>query len=866
MCGFVLSSFICISSWALLVNALSSLPDVEKYEVISPRRLNNAREKRSLSTDKRLYSEELRYALTIEGRNYTLHLEKNRNLLGKDYTETHYLKNGTEVTSTPNLKDHCYYQGHIQGMNDSSASVEVCSGIRGLVRAGQKLFLIEPLGGSGDGEHALYRQEHLRRKRSACREANRTVFDKDPKPAGFIRIQSWRSAPVVKGPKYVELFLVVDNTEYKQHNKDMSQIRRRMMDVTNHIDKLYRTINIRVMLVGLEVWTDWDKIDVSTDPDKTLTRFLEWRKNVLLKKKRHDNAHFVTGISFVGSTVGLANKFAMCTINSAGVNEDHNPNSIGLASTIAHEMGHNLGMSHDTESCYCEKSLSPKGCVMAPSVGDVFPQSFSSCSQQELESFLNQISSACLNNVPSAGDLFGGPECGNMFLEPGEECDCGTVEECRNPCCNATTCRLTEGAQCAQGECCQACKLKPAGVVCRKSAGDCDLDDFCSGLSAECPKDDFKMNGLPCENNQGYCFNGQCPTHLQHCQILWGPGAQVAPDLCFKNNQQGNLHLFCKKTRYGPQPCAQEDVKCGKIHCTGGSDLPVTQSKYVLTMSWPQLLKCNVAEVTDTEAEDIGLVPTGTKCGDNKVCYGNACKDIAVYGTKGCSEKCNNHGVCNHERKCHCDPGWAPPYCDVKLSELPQGGSAVVIAVSVVVTILVLLPLIVGGLICCRRGRKEVYSTKKRAHSASGLSNPLFHGVSTKSSPRCAPPRISTPTFLESSASPLPCAPLRSTVTPSRAPPQPPPKIAATQSAAKSSPIVKPSQPPPLPPPETVCFQAKPPAPKKPLPDLSVKQVAKPNSAPPVPPVKPPGSAPHRKQPQVAGKPKTALMPPVKPR
>lgn len=29
--------------------------------------------------------------------------------------------------------------------------------------------------------------------------------------------------------------------------------------------------------------------------------------------------------------------------------------------------------------------------------------------------------------------------------------------------------------------------------------------------------------------------------------------------------------------------------------------------------------------------------------------------------------------VCNHESKCHCQPGWAPPFCDVQQTELPEG-------------------------------------------------------------------------------------------------------------------------------------------------------------------------------------------------
>lgn len=57
------------------------------------------------------------------------------------------------------------------------------------------------------------------------------------------------------------------------------------------------------------------------------------------------------------------------------------------------------------------------------------------------------------------------------------------------------------------------------------SVGECDLTDYCTGASAECPEDSFEMNGKPCYNQaEGYCHDGQCPTHEQHCWRLFGPG------------------------------------------------------------------------------------------------------------------------------------------------------------------------------------------------------------------------------------------------------------------------------------------------------------------------------------------------------
>lgn len=42
-----------------------------------------------------------------------------------------------------------------------------------------------------------------------------------------------------------------------------------------------------------------------------------------------------------------------------------------------------------------------------------------------------------------------------------QDVNCPCLQECTNPCCNATSCRLTEGSQCAEGDCCHDCKVRP---------------------------------------------------------------------------------------------------------------------------------------------------------------------------------------------------------------------------------------------------------------------------------------------------------------------------------------------------------------------------------------------------------------------
>uniref|UniRef100_A0A3Q4IG24 ADAM metallopeptidase domain 8b n=1 Tax=Neolamprologus brichardi TaxID=32507 RepID=A0A3Q4IG24_NEOBR len=208
-------------------------------------------------------------------------------------------------------------------------------------------------------------------------------------------------------------------------------------------ESFYIFIRIKVTSLLFLIWSNKDLIDVSHSSEATLDKFLAWRQDDLLLRVKHDNAQFVT--DFDGDTVGLANKFAMCTGTSGGVNQDHNENPIGLASTIAHEMGHNFGLSHDAPDCTCGNQM--------------FPELFSSCSLSQLAEFLERAQPSCLQKPTSSRIIAVGPRCGNAIVDPGEECDCGTVKECTNPCCDASTCRLTAGSQCAHGQCCEKCQV-----------------------------------------------------------------------------------------------------------------------------------------------------------------------------------------------------------------------------------------------------------------------------------------------------------------------------------------------------------------------------------------------------------------------
>ncbi|XP_040010064.1 disintegrin and metalloproteinase domain-containing protein 28 isoform X2 [Xiphias gladius] len=627
--------------------------------------------------------------MTVGGEHIEMQLEKNDGLLTKDYTETYYKEDGTQVTTTPNDMDHCYYHGRIVNDSKSSVSISTCDGLRGYFRTSAQRYLIEPLSGGDDGDHAVMTVDEKKNfTPSVCGVTNTSWSDDFEPPTSRSRSRSG-AVSIIQQKKYIELFLVADNREYVKMKRDQRELRKKIFEMVNFVNLVYKPLRTFIALVGLEIWSNGDLITVTPPAGANLDAFTRWRNSELVKRKKHDNAHLISGIDFDGATVGLAFIGTLCSGNSVGVVQDHSDRAIAVGATLAHEMGHNLGMDHDDSSaCICAGDT----CIMAAALSWNVPRSFSSCSSNKYERYLTSRRPSCLLDKPDYTSLVSLSVCGNGFVETGEQCDCGTVEECTNPCCNATTCTLNEGSQCAEGDCCENCKILPPTRECRSKQDDCDLSEYCDGKSATCPEDVFAVNGIPCDGGLGYCYNGQCPQRQNQCVKMYGPSAIEARPSCYHQNTRGTYYGFCRRPsndRY--IPCQREDMFCGKLICHNGNDNP----------NYGRMVRVGDCKAAffDDYTKDYGQVDTGTKCGVGKVCSQNQCVDLeTAYKNTNCSAECPGHAVCNHRSECQCEPGWIPPYCNSEDEAFRtlSTGQTVAIAVIVILVVLGIIAAVVG--------------------------------------------------------------------------------------------------------------------------------------------------------------------------
>lgn len=735
---------------------------LKKYDVVKPQ-LVHERWKRhadpSHTSAQDRHADSIAYSVRIDGHEHVLHLTKNTHFLSKNFVVLSHdvLEKWKAHTET---LENCHYQGHVEGYEDSLVALSTCEGLRGIILIGNNSYGLEPILHSKANEHLLFLLKDSQSEPFVCGLANETSSSEDHSHSADMSmfLRKKRNLPQTK---YVELALVVDNLRFVFKNQDKTAVRNEMVQLANLLDTYYTQLNIRIALIGVTIFDKENPFSVEGNPGEVLGRFVQWRKTVLLPQLRHDVGQLIVGRSgaYTGGVLGMAFVGTVCSMNSGGgINVFSNNNLQSFSTVIAHELGHNLGMSHDITGCSCDGS-----CIMAPTAGGA--TKFSGCSERDFERLIQRGGGTCLRNPPSQDNIITVPRCGNGILENGEECDCGTPEECKNKCCDAATCTLTKGSACATGSCCENCQINVAGTPCRPSINQCDLPEFCGGTSPFCPSDFYMMDGLPCANNAAFCFEGRCQTFDYQCKQLFGSVATKADDKCFSHvNTLGNTFGNCGYSGSNPKPCEVQNAMCGKVQCVFDSNHPPPGATVSVVKIDGDKITCMNADFSmGPDVPDPAYVKTGSVCAPGKACLDFTCLNSSVLDqSQKCDAQrnCSSNGVCNDKFHCHCNNGWAPPNCD----KTGRGGSidsgpaqidyslrdGLLIFFLLVVPILVALIIILlyifkrDSFNCCVKCRPT-----KRQRSANATKSPS--NVQANSSTT----RVSTPQSMTEPANPM---------------------------------------------------------------------------------------------------------------
>ncbi|XP_034040129.1 A disintegrin and metalloproteinase with thrombospondin motifs 17 [Thalassophryne amazonica] len=616
--------------------------------------------------------------LSAFGREFLLNLTRDHTFLSEDFVVEERHRDQRAAVSRLSTEQLCFYSGSIVNRSDSVASLSTCRGLTGLVQIGEDSLFIQPLH-TNSSSHTFVGLKHqlVRRRRSAP--------SPKPGPADFCGTEQGKKKEklskveednrgkrntILQNEVYtMETVVVADSDMVQYHGAEAAQ--RFLLTVMNMVYNMFHhqslgvKVNIRVTKLVL-LHSRPEKLKVGHHGEKSLESFCQWQYQEFGGPRyvgtNHvpggrddippvDTAVLVTRTDFCVhkdepcDTVGIAYLGGVCSPKRKCVlTED---NGLNLAFTIAHELGHNMGMSHDDDHATCSghSHIMSGEWVKGRSPGDL---SWSSCSRDDLDSFLRSKASSCLLHTdPSRRyQVRLSPKLPGMHYSADEQCQIlfGT---------NATFCNNMENFMCAGLWC-----LIQGDAVCKT-------------------KLDPPLDGTECGADK-WCRAGECvskapiPQHVDGDWSLWsqwsmcsrtcGTGVQFRQRKC-DNPPPGPGGRNCQKASVEHKAC--EGSPCPKgapsfrdLQCLSydrhGSKNKGSMLTAVVNDEKPCVLFCSPVG-RDVAVLMADRVMDGTPCGpyDSDLCVNGKCQKIGCDGIIGSTAKEDRCGVCSGDgRSC----------------------------------------------------------------------------------------------------------------------------------------------------------------------------------------------------------------------
>ena len=457
-------------------------------------------------------------ALTFEETDYILSFTPNKELYSTNYKETQDL--GTVVLTHPPLY-HCHYHlslGELPNHPTVHGAISLCDDKkeqpRGLLSFSGTLVALEPFALL---PKQIQQEGQRRRRRTTTRGKEAKEEREEPllHTHALIRLSDMPNSPLTHvhadlaqsnhnnnrkrarklnaNTKWVEMLVVNDRRRFDAKG---AETQKESAAIVNAINNLYENAKfdppIRIILSAQHTFTatqdPWEnKLSDPANVDTLIKEFHEWRSGAVLSQvlPAHDNGQLFSSREFEGATVGYAGVGTMCLPASSGGIDQMTFAVAYNAGVVGHEMGHNFDMSHDSGGCANGHVMSGTAASSSP------PTTWSSCSATTIKEFFTNKPQQlqCLNNKPTS--QWGAAQCGNGFVEKGEECDPIGADSC----CNAKTCMFVTGAVCSDADgsqCCQNCQFVSEWYFCCTRVFCCvgcvkrDSSVFCSCVVGTC--------------------------------------------------------------------------------------------------------------------------------------------------------------------------------------------------------------------------------------------------------------------------------------------------------------------------------------------------------------------------------------------
>lgn len=292
--------------------------------------------------------------------NEKLLLRRSPGLLAKQLKVKYFDKNDRPVHDTLTRSEFgCTFSGHVEGkLSASSAYFQLCNGrISGTLKTKSRITKVSTTVSSFDD--ALEFHAHARIDNSKSHH----VCGYKPSHGNTSYVRSRRDVrlPALRNSttRYIELYTVANHDLYMRSGSVAATVKR-LVDAVNYASALYQGMNIYLVLVGVEVWSNSDKVSVDQPVDNVLQDFQRYRQNQISPNTPNDDAQLFVGDIFQDNVIGRGST-TICELDGgvAVIADLHDDDVVTAATTMAHELGHNLGLDHDDEitdrECVCPR-------------------------------------------------------------------------------------------------------------------------------------------------------------------------------------------------------------------------------------------------------------------------------------------------------------------------------------------------------------------------------------------------------------------------------------------------------------------------------------------------------------------------------